>query len=41
VFVSTRGPALRVTPHVYNDAADVARFLEALPRALDAVSAAP
>lgn len=41
VFVSTRGPALRITPHVYNDAADVARFLAALPRALDAVSAAP
>ncbi|HEX9167149.1 MAG TPA: aminotransferase class V-fold PLP-dependent enzyme [Gemmatimonadales bacterium] len=41
VFVSTRGAALRVTPHVYNDEADVARFLGALPRALDAVSTAP
>jgi selenocysteine lyase/cysteine desulfurase len=41
VYVSARGPALRVTPHVYNDIADVGRFLEALPRALDAAARAP
>lgn len=30
VFVSQRGTALRVTPHVYNDQEDVDRFLDAL-----------
>ena len=30
VFVSVRGDAIRVTPHVYNDTRDVDRFLEAL-----------
>lgn len=35
VFVSVRGPALRVTPHLYNDAADGERFVSALGRALD------
>jgi len=34
VFVSVRGPALRVTPHLYNDAADGERFIGALGRAL-------
>lgn len=41
VQVSTRGPALRVTPHVYNDGADVARFLAALRDALDAARRTP
>jgi selenocysteine lyase/cysteine desulfurase len=30
VYLSTRGGVLRVTPHVYNTDADVARLLEAL-----------
>ena len=30
VFVSQRGRSLRVTPHLYNDAEDVDRFVEAL-----------
>ncbi len=30
IFVSVRGPSLRVTPHVYNDAADRQRFVAAL-----------
>ena len=34
VHVSTRGPALRITPHVYNDAADLDRFEAALQRAM-------
>ena len=34
VFVSVRGDRLRVTPHVYNDAVDVERFVAALGRAL-------
>lgn len=34
VHVSTRGPALRITPHVYNDAADLDRFESALHRAM-------
>lgn len=33
VFVSARNGALRVAPHVYNDMADVERFLEALAAA--------
>jgi selenocysteine lyase/cysteine desulfurase len=33
VFVSLRGPALRVTPHLYNDREDVDRFLDALAAA--------
>jgi selenocysteine lyase/cysteine desulfurase len=41
VHVSTRGGALRITPHVYNDPEDVARLLAALPRALDATRSAP
>jgi selenocysteine lyase/cysteine desulfurase len=41
VYVSTRGGALRVTPHVYNDAEDVAKFLACLPRALDATASGP
>lgn len=30
VFVSVRGPSIRVTPHVYNDERDVERFIETL-----------
>lgn len=30
VFVSTRGAALRITPHLYNDSADLDRFEAAL-----------
>ncbi len=30
VFVSARGSALRISPHLYNDAEDVARFLTVL-----------
>lgn len=33
VFVSVRGSSIRVSPHVYNDADDVARLLEVLERA--------
>ena len=34
VFVSVRGTAMRVSPHVYNDERDVERLLEALEGAL-------
>jgi selenocysteine lyase/cysteine desulfurase len=34
VFVSVRGNAMRVSPHVYNDEDDVHRLFEALERAL-------
>ncbi len=34
IFISVRGSAMRVTPHVYNTAADIERFLDALARAL-------
>jgi selenocysteine lyase/cysteine desulfurase len=30
VYISVRGTALRVTPHVYNDNEDVDRLIEAL-----------
>jgi selenocysteine lyase/cysteine desulfurase len=30
VFASIRGPSLRITPHLYNDAADIARLAAAL-----------
>jgi hypothetical protein len=30
IFVSLRGSALRVSPHVYNDESDVAALIEAL-----------
>jgi selenocysteine lyase/cysteine desulfurase len=30
VYISVRGTALRVTPHVYNDDEDVDRLIEAL-----------
>jgi selenocysteine lyase/cysteine desulfurase len=33
VYVSVRGDSIRVSPHVYNDANDVARLLEVLERA--------
>lgn len=36
VHVSVRGSNMRVTPHVYNDEEDAARFLEVLPQALRA-----
>lgn len=32
IFVSVRGPSLRITPHLYNDAADRDRLVEALGR---------
>jgi selenocysteine lyase/cysteine desulfurase len=32
IHVSARNGAIRVAPHVYNDAADIERFLEALAR---------
>jgi selenocysteine lyase/cysteine desulfurase len=35
VFVSVRGDAIRVAPHLYNDARDVARFSHVLRAALD------
>ncbi len=34
IFVSARGPALRVTPHLYTTDDDMARLVEALKRAL-------
>lgn len=34
VFVSVRGPSIRVTPHVYNTHEDVDRFLDVLRRTL-------
>lgn len=34
IFVSVRGQSIRVAPHVYNNAADVDRFLEVLAREL-------
>lgn len=33
VFVSVRGDSIRVSPHFYNDAGDVARLLEVIERA--------
>jgi selenocysteine lyase/cysteine desulfurase len=35
VYVSVRGDSLRVTPHLYNDDADVDRLMHALERAID------
>jgi selenocysteine lyase/cysteine desulfurase len=32
IFVSVRGPSLRITPHLYNDAGDRKRLVEALSR---------
>jgi selenocysteine lyase/cysteine desulfurase len=34
VYVSVRGPAMRVTPHLYNDENDIDRLMEALKRSL-------
>jgi len=34
VFLSVRGASLRITPHVYNDDADVDRLIQALERSL-------
>lgn len=34
VYVSVRGPSMRVTPHLYNDASDVDRFFAALEAVL-------
>jgi selenocysteine lyase/cysteine desulfurase len=36
VFVSVRGDAIRVAPHLYNDDADIQRFLDVLGEALAA-----
>ena len=33
IFVSLRGSALRVSPHVYNDESDVGALIEALQEA--------
>ena len=35
VYVSVRGDSLRITPHLYNDDADVDRLMHALERAVD------
>jgi len=35
VYVSVRGDSLRVTPHLYNDDADVDRLMHALARVID------
>jgi selenocysteine lyase/cysteine desulfurase len=35
VFVSVRGPSVRVSPHLYNTEADVERFFEVLERVTD------
>ena len=35
VYVSVRGDSLRITPHLYNDDADVDRLMHALERAID------
>jgi selenocysteine lyase/cysteine desulfurase len=34
VFVSVRGDAMRVSPHVYNDADDIDRLFEVLRETL-------
>jgi len=34
IFVSVRGPALRVTPHLYTNQSDIERFIEALRKIL-------
>jgi selenocysteine lyase/cysteine desulfurase len=34
VYVSVRGSALRVTPHLYNDGEDIDRLIRALSTAL-------
>ena len=42
VFVSVRGEALRVSPHLYNDAGDLDRFRDAIGPALEtAIETAP
>jgi selenocysteine lyase/cysteine desulfurase len=38
VYVSVRGDSIRVAPHLYNDANDVARFVSVLRAALDRTS---
>jgi selenocysteine lyase/cysteine desulfurase len=35
VYVSVRGDSIRVAPHLYNDARDIARFVDVLRGALD------
>jgi selenocysteine lyase/cysteine desulfurase len=35
VYVSVRGDSLRITPHLYNDDADVDRLMHALQQAVD------
>lgn len=39
VYVSVRGPSVRITPHLYNDAEDVDRFVEALTQEVARVTA--
>ena len=39
VFVSVRGDSVRVAPHVYNDEADVERFLEVMAETLAGIPA--
>ena len=34
IYLSQRGDSLRVSPHLYNDMAEVARLLESLARLL-------
>jgi selenocysteine lyase/cysteine desulfurase len=36
VYVSVRGNALRVTPHLYNDGGDIDRLIQALSSTLPA-----
>jgi selenocysteine lyase/cysteine desulfurase len=35
VYVSVRGESVRVSPHLYNTAEDVARLFEVLERVID------
>jgi selenocysteine lyase/cysteine desulfurase len=35
VYVSVRGDSLRITPHLYNDDADVDRLMHALQQAVN------
>ena len=35
VFVSVRGPSVRVSPHLYNTEADIDRFFAVLNRVAD------
>jgi selenocysteine lyase/cysteine desulfurase len=35
VFVSVRGPSVRVSPHLYNTEADIVRFFDVLEQVAD------